>query len=128
MKRFATSTVFVTALLLASQPAVAEECGLADQLVIQATQSKAAAEGLLRQAIEACPKHIAALNNLALKLENLGLLDEAAKLYRRAISADASAPAPHAGLGDVLAARGDKEGAANAYRGFLARLAKMRRA
>ena len=90
MKRFAISTVFVTALLLASQPADAEECGLADQLVIQATQSKAATETLLLQAVAECPKHLAALNNLALILESQERLDEAEQLYRRAIVVDAT--------------------------------------
>jgi len=128
MKRLATFAVFASALLFGSEPVVAKDCGQADLLVKRAVQSKSNAEELLRQAVQLCPKNVAALNNLAVKLENLGRLDEAEQLYRRAISADASAPAPHAGLGDVLAARGDKEGAAKAYRVFLALLAQMRRA
>jgi Flp pilus assembly protein TadD len=128
MKRLAAFVIFATALLLTSEPVAAGDCEQADLLVKRAVQSKSNAEELLHKAVQLCPKNVAALNNLAVNLENLGRLDEAEQIYRRAISADASAPAPHAGLGDVLAARGDNEGAAEAYRAFLARLAQMRRA
>ena len=117
MIRLATFAVCASALLFGSEPVVAKDCGQAELLVKRAVQSKSNAEELLRQAVQLCPKNVAALNNLAVKLESAGQLDEAEQLYRRAISADASAPAPHAGLGDVLAARGDKEGAAKEYKG-----------
>lgn len=127
MKRYAAWTVLATLPLLAAGPATAKDCGHAGQLVKRAAQSEAVAEALLRRAVAACPDHLAALNNLALKLESQGRLDEAERLYRHAIAVDAVAPAPHAGLGDVLAARGDRKGAADAYKAFLARLADLRR-
>lgn len=77
---------------------------------------------VLYQIVAACPRHAAALNNLAVMLEEKGEHAEAEALYRRAIAADPDMAAPHAGLGDVLRARKDYGAAAAAYEAFLARL------
>ena len=107
-------------------PAHAEDCAAADAIAAQ-HQGKPYREDLLRRMIELCPGHAGALNNLAVILESNDRLEEAEHLYRRAIRAG-NAIAPYAGLGDVLAARGDARGAVAAYELFLAGLpAEIRR-
>ncbi|MBT5496561.1 MAG: OmpA family protein, partial [Alphaproteobacteria bacterium] len=90
--------------------------------------SASASENELRRFIEMCPEHAAALNNLAVLLENKGRLEEAKRLYHRAVAANPSAVAPYAGLGDVLRAQGQLQEAASAYKTFLARLEAVKRA
>jgi len=87
-----------------------------------------ASEKELRRFIEMCPKHAAALNNLAVLSENRGRLEEAMQLYRRAVAANPSGVAPYAGLGDVLRAQGQMQEAASAYKTFLSRLEAVKRA
>jgi len=94
----------------------------------EALPSVNASENELRRFIEMCPSHAAALNNLAVLLENKGRLEEAKQLYDRAVAANPSAVAPYAGLGDVLRAQGKMQEAASAYKTFLSRLEAVKRA
>jgi outer membrane protein OmpA-like peptidoglycan-associated protein len=93
------------------------DCVEADRL-FQAASRAADPEPDLTRAVEICPDHANALNNLALLREGQGQLDEAERLYRRSIAAGGGA-APYAGLGDVQAARGEYTPAAQSYRQFL---------
>jgi tetratricopeptide (TPR) repeat protein len=102
--------------LFSSFPSQAADCGRADTLFNM--QSQEMNQSHLLEVLDLCPVHAGALNNLALIRETSGDLPEAASLYRRAIMAGGGAP-PQAGLGDVLATQGDRDGAARAYTIFL---------
>ena len=80
-------------------------------------------EGALRSIVQACTKNAAALNNLAVKLEESGRLVEAKATYERAIEVDPTQIAPYAGLGDVLSVQGKSAEAIEAYDRFLSGLA-----
>ncbi|HEY6002429.1 MAG TPA: tetratricopeptide repeat protein [Anaeromyxobacter sp.] len=62
----------------------------------------------------------AAHSNLGYVLEKMGRLDEAVREQRRAALIDPDLAAAHYGLGSALAARGDRPGAAAAFRRYLA--------
>lgn len=124
MKRL--GNVMALPLLLAfgwSEPAFADDrCSRGEAL-----PSANASESELQRFIEMCPEHGAALNNLAVLLENKGRLEEAKQLYDRAIAVNPSSAAPYAGLGDVLRAQGKMQEAASAYKTFLSRLEAVKR-
>ena len=96
--------------------ALAEDCGQAAMLFEQSRRTDGDADRLLSRAVQLCPRHAEALNDLGRVRERQGRLDEAEALYRRALEADPENPAPHAGLGDVRFAREDYDGAVPHYR------------
>jgi len=110
------------ALLLTSLPASAQ----ADCAYTLEKYQGVNTEGALRAIVAACPGNAAALNNLAVKLEESGRLDEAKTMYERAIEVDPAQLAPYAGLGDVLSAQQKPGEAVEAYRRFLDGLAAAR--
>ena len=118
--------ICIAAVLVAwcQSPAMANDCNKAEQLFKQAVDSanenKEAV--LLRQAIKLCPSHAAALNNLAVLLEDQGKLNQAEELYERSIKAKPGFMAPVAGLGDLEYKRGRFAEAAKYYEKFLAGL------
>ena len=126
IKYMAVAAVLIVSAAGSFSPAHAEDCAAADAIAAQ-HQGKPYREDLLRRMIDLCPGHAGALNNLAVILESNDRLEEAEHFYRRAIRAG-NAIAPYAGLGDVLAAKGDARGAVAAYEMFLAGLpAEIRR-
>ncbi|MEQ9329394.1 MAG: OmpA family protein [Rhodospirillales bacterium] len=97
--------------------AAGEDCARAEAL-FRSSYAAPDERRRLEQAVGLCPDHAGALNNLGLLEETQGNLAAAEELYRKSIVAGGGA-APYAGLGDILAARGDSEGAQQAYRRFL---------
>ncbi len=113
----AQSVVALSLLLAGASSVAADTCEAIGEL-----QS----EVELRRFVESCPTHSAALNNLAVLLENAGRLDEAKTYYERAIESDPAAVAPYAGLGDILRKQLDPAGAVRSYGEFLSRLQALR--
>lgn len=113
----------LAALLLASLAGTsnvrAGDCAEANTLYQQSVSAGGGDEGLLKKAIELCPKHAGALNNLALLKEEQGRVGEAEIYYKRAIESDPYNIAPYAGLGDVLMAQKNFKEAEGAYRIFV---------
>ena len=107
--------------------ALAEDCGQAAMLFEQSRRTDGDADRLLSRAVQLCPRHAEALNDLGRVRERQGRLDEAEALYRRALEADPENPAPHAGLGDVRFAREDYDGAVPHYETFLEHLRSAQR-
>ena len=107
--------------------ALAEDCGQAAMLFEQSRRTDGDADRLLSRAVQLCPRHAEALDDLGRVRERQGRLDEAEALYRRALEADPENPAPHAGLGDVRFAREDYDGAVPHYETFLEQLRSAQR-
>lgn len=97
----------------------AEDCLKADELYNQSLKAEAGKMDKLAQAIQLCPSHLQAVNNLAVLKEGAGKLDEATELYQKAIKLQTDFAPAHAGLGDVRMAKSDFRGAAAAYKTFL---------
>ena len=108
---------FVPILLAALLPAPALSQESCEEL-FAASHTAAKPGEILERVITDCPDHALALNNLAFLAEEQGRLNRAEWLYRRSIEAGGGA-APHAGLGDMLLARGEEQGAKRAYTQFL---------
>ncbi len=73
------------------------------------------AEAILREGLEAYPKHAVLRNNLAVLLEILGDVEQAEEIVRAALADEPSLPQPWKNLGDLLYRRGDYEEAWEAY-------------
>ena len=118
-QKYVLASGVVCGLLLSAGSSASVGCLEADRVARSLPQSPVKREAVLVAAIKGCPTHAASLNNLGLMREEQGRLAEAEDLYRRAIASDVDFPEAYAGLGDVLKAKSDKAGAADAYRRFL---------
>jgi outer membrane protein OmpA-like peptidoglycan-associated protein len=111
--------LIVLALLVTPVMAWATNCQQADRLFNRSLRVGSAQSDLLNQAIDLCPNHVRALNNLANIMEKEGNLSSAQWFYDRAIKADPNFALAYAGLGDVLMKRKDYQGAVEAFQKFL---------
>ncbi len=95
----------------------AADCGTAGKLSIRSltVPSNATKEKLLQKALSLCPKHVQALNNLALLREAQGRTEEAETLYFQVLEVNPSFIQAYAGLGDVQAANNRYRQAAQSY-------------
>ncbi len=120
-------SIVLTTLLLASLTGAsnvqADDCAKANALYQQSLSAGSGKEGLLEKALQLCPRHTGALNNLALLKEGQGRMVEAERYYKRAIESAPNNIAPYAGLGDVLMAQNNFQEAEGAYRTFVEGLA-----
>lgn len=110
---------FLIALLSTPLSVYAENCNEADRLFNRSLKESAAQESLLSQAIQVCPVHVDALNNLAVLMEKQGKLEDARKLYDDLTNKQPDFAPGYAGLGDVLSAMGKYTSASWVYRSFL---------
>lgn len=78
-------------------------------------EEDASAEDYLERALEASPDSIFVLNDLAVAKLRLKKLDEAERLIRRSFKTDDQIYAAWDTLGEILLARGDVDGAAEAF-------------
>jgi len=97
----------------------ANDCQQADRLYNDSLRAGSQQSYLLTQALNVCPNHVYALNNLATLRVQQGLLSEAQKLYKRAIEAAPNFALPYAGLGDVLMQRKRYQQAVDMFDKFL---------
>jgi outer membrane protein OmpA-like peptidoglycan-associated protein len=74
---------------------------------------------LLEQAVQLCPTHAKAWNDLGRSYENLNQLNSAAKAYQKANELEPDLGSPLAGLGDVAMEQGRFQEAGQWYKQFL---------
>ena len=125
LRCFAVSSLVSSLVLVTASPSYAGSCEDADELYQRSKKDPAQEGKLLAAAIELCPRHARALNQLGVLREEEGDLGDAMRLYDRAIIAEPAYPEPYAGIGDVLMKRSDFRGAAEAYASFLGRIDQL---
>ena len=105
----------------------AADCESAEQLFQKSITATDSGEkrSLLESAVNICPTHAFAWNNLGLIYENEGQLDKAEQAYRHAAEYRPDLGAPFAGLGDVAMTQGRFQEAARWYKRFLAILTQQ---
>lgn len=74
----------------------------------------------LRLALRAAPSDPAILQQMAIAYTRIGMTDEAMRTYRAVLSQDAAAPGAHYGLAFLLLRDGERAGAVDHLRAFLA--------
>ncbi len=72
-----------------------------------------------RLALRDHPNDLRVLQNMAIAYTKTNRLEEAIRVYRRALEVDGTSPGAHYGLAFLLVRRGDREGAAQHLKAFL---------